>query len=158
MTKLLRFSILTALLLAFTVLLPFLAPPPPSVEAAAPAFPGGGSAVMPLTFHLSGQFTASKTGIVKFSAMDMRVLYVTASIQAKGGTQGTTTLTVNNGASAVTNAMDLSGTAGTIVEATLVTAQRNVAKNTAITADLVITGGSSPTIDHITLVIWVQRR
>lgn len=129
-------------------------------HAAAPALPSLGSDLQVLTFHLSGQYTASKTNLVKFNApFPLRVLYVQASIQAKGGTQGTTTLQVLNAGTGVTNAMDL-GTpaAATVVEATLTAAQQNVAVDAAITADLVITGGTSPTIDHITLVVVVGRR
>jgi len=133
---------------------------PSVVEAAAPQLPALGANLHILTFHASGQFNASKTNLVKFPApFDLRVLYVTAAIQAKGGTQGTTTLTVLNAGQAVTNAMDIgSPAAATVVEATLVAAQQNVAKDAAITADLVITGGTSPTIDHISLVIVVARR
>jgi hypothetical protein len=129
-------------------------------EAAAPQLPPPGSSVLIIPIHVSGQYNASKTNLVKFPApFDLRVLYVTAAIQAKGGTQGTTTLTVLNAGQAVTNAMDL-GTpaAAAVVEATLVGAQQNVAKDAAITADLVITGGSTPTIDNITLMVVVGRR
>ena len=128
--------------------------------AAAPQLPAPGANIQILTFHASGQYTASKTNLVKFPApYDLRILYAAAAIQAKGGTQGTTTLQVLNAGTGVTNAMDL-GTpaAATIVEATLTAAQQNVAKDAAITADLVITGGTSPTIDQITLILVVGRR
>lgn len=154
-----RLSRLALVMLLLTLaLLPAGGPGP--AGAAAPQLPAIGAALQVLTFHLAGQYTASKTGIVKFNApFDLRVLYVEAAIQAKGGTQGTTTLQILNAGTGVTNAMDL-GTpaAGTVVEATLTAAQQNVAKDAAITADLVITGGTSPTIDHVTLVIVVGRR
>lgn len=131
-----------------------------SAQAAAPALPAIGSDLQVLTFHLSGQYTASKTGIVKFNApFDLRILYVEVAIQAKGGTQGTSTVQVLNAGTGVTNAMDI-GTpaAGTVVEATLTAAQQSVAKDAALTVDLVITGGTSPTIDHISVVIVTGRR
>lgn len=156
-----RFSrtLLTLGLVAILALAPLLALPP-AAHGAAPALPAIGSNLQVLTFHLSGQYNASKTGLVKFTApFDLRILYVQAAIQAKGGTQGTTTLQILNAGTGVTNAMDL-GTpaAGTVVEATLTAAQQNVAKDAAITADLVMTGGSTPTIDHVTLVLVVGRR
>src|SRR2546430_4529240 len=58
----------------------------------------------------------SATGVVKVNVpFPVRVLYLHASIRAKGGTQGVTTLQCFNAGTAVTNAMDL-GTpaAGTI--------------------------------------------
>lgn len=131
----------------------------PAAHAASPAMPAVGTAVYPLAFHISGQYSASKTGIIKFTApYTMRVLYTTATIQAKGGTQGTSTITCSNAGNAFTNAMDISVTAGTVVEATLVAAQQSIAKDAAVTCDLVITGGSSPTIDNISVLIWYQRR
>ncbi len=159
-------SLMAIVFVAVAVLAPF-APTPCSLpvgaapaEAAWPQLPAIGANLEVLTFHFSGQFTASKTNLMKFTApFDLRVLGVQAAIQAKGGTQGTTTLQVLNAGTGVTNAMDL-GTpaAATVVEATLTAAQQNVAKDAAITADLVITGGTSPTIDNITLIVVVNRR
>ena len=127
---------------------------------ASPLMPALGSNIMPITFHLSGAHTASVTGQIKFNApFDMTVLYVTASIQAKSGTQGTTTLTLTNATNAFTNAMDLGTPAAlTVVEATLVAAQVAVAKDAAVQGDLVITGGSTPSISNISVCVWVQRR
>lgn len=126
--------------------------------AAAPKLPSVSTAVFPLTFHLTGDVAAA-TGIISFpAAADMRVLYVTAVAQAKSGTQGTSTIQCKNGSTAFTNAMDLTGTAGTAVEATLVAAQQSIAKDTVVTCDLVISGGSTPKLFNINVVIWAQRR
>jgi hypothetical protein len=133
---------------------------PLAALAAPPALPSTGTAIYTLTFHLSGQWAAAtKTGIITFTAPSaMRVLYVQAVAAAKGGTQGTSTLTCNNAGSAVTNAMDLTGTAGTVIEATLVAAQQSIAGGNKVTCDLVISGGSSPTLDNITVGITYQRQ
>jgi hypothetical protein len=145
-------------LLILALILGLLTPLP--AVAASPAMPGVGTPVYPASFHLSGQYTASKAGIIQFRMpYTARVLYVSAITQAKGGTQGTSTLTCKNGATnAFTDAMDLSGTAGTVIEAVLVSAYQSIAKDTVVICDLVITGGSNPTLDNISVVIWYQRR
>ena len=137
-----------------------LAPGASLVQAASPLMPAMGSAVLPLQFHLTGTIAAATyTGIIGFRVpFDARVLYVTAFNRAKGGTQGVATLTCNNGASAFTNAIDLTGTAATMLEATLVTAQASLAKDATVTCDLVISGGTAPTISDITVSMWLGRR
>jgi hypothetical protein len=127
---------------------------------ASPALPSIGSAMLVFPFHFSGQFNASKTNLAKFNApFDMQLLYANCSIQAKGGTQGTTTLQVKHAGNGVTNAMDI-GTpaAATVVEATLTPSEQDVDKDGAVSVDLVITGGASPTIDNISLLLVYQRR
>ena len=132
--------------------------------AASPAMPALGSSVFPVIFHLSGQSTATKTNIARFNApFGMRVLYATAYARAKGGSNvnahGATNVKLFNGSTAITVAgMDLGNpAAGTMVEATLEATQQNVNKDTALAADLVV-WGSSPTIDDVTVTVWVQRR
>lgn len=111
--------------------------------------------VLSLIFPLQGQFTASITGKLKFQApQGMAILGVSAVARAKGGTQGTSTIDVlAAGTSVLTGAIDISGTAGTIVAGVLTTAPTKVAKDTAIQVNLVVSGGSSPTLDDITLQI-----
>jgi hypothetical protein len=145
--------VLTALMLA-----------PAVIWAASPAMPALGSAVWPITFHLSGQSTATKANIARFNApMNLRVLYATAYARAKGGSNvnahGATNVTLfNNGTAINVGGMDLGNpAAGTMVEATLQATQQNVAKDTPLSADLQV-WGSSPTIDDITVIVWVQRR
>ncbi len=147
--------ILTAVL-ALTLLLA----PAASLQAASPIMPALGSAVLPLQFHLTGTIAAATyTGIISFRApFDMRALYVTVVNRAKGGTQGTSTLGCLNAGTLFTNAVDLTGTAGAVLEATLVSAQQNIAKDATVTCDLTITGGTAPTISDVTVMIWVQRR
>src|SRR5688500_14515124 len=78
------------------------------VHAASPAMPSVSTAVYPAPFLIAGQFGVDKAGIISFRApFNMRVLYATMNVQAKGGTQGTSTLTCKNGSNAFTNAVDL---------------------------------------------------
>lgn len=147
---------LAALVVAVLVLAPFQAL---VTQAASPAMPSIGSSVIPMVFHLSGTYSASATAVIQFSApFPMRLLYATAVVQAKGGTQGTSTIQVKHAGSAVTNAVDLSGTVATNLEGTLTAAQQNIAKDASVTADLVITGGSSPTLSNVIVVLWYVRR
>ncbi len=152
-------KILAAFLLAAVLALVPLAVTAPPVQAASPAMPATGSALFPMTFHLSGTYTTSATAAIQFNApFPMRLLYATVVVQAKGGTQGTSTIQVKHAGTAVTNAIDLTGTAGTNLEATLTAAQQSVAKDGTVTADLVITGGTSPTLSNVTVTLWYQRR
>jgi len=137
---------------------------PGLIWAASPNFPALGSAVFPVTFHLSGQSTATKTNIASFQApVNLRVMYATAFARAKGGSNvnshGSTNVQLFNAGNAMTTSgMDLGNpAAGIIAEATLLAAQQNVARDAALSADLVV-WGSSPTIDDVTVTIWVQRR
>jgi hypothetical protein len=128
---------------------------------AAPNFPALGSSIVPVVITLQGTIAAATIAdIVKFNMpFDAWLLYATCCAQAKGGTQGTSTLTVLNAGQAVTNAMDLATPAAkTVVEGTLVAAEQDIAKDAAVTADLVISGGSAPTLSHITITLWFQRR
>lgn len=147
------------ILIALLALMLLFAPAAP-LYAASPLMPALGSSVMPLTFHLSGTIAAGTyTGIVSFRApFDMQALYVTVVNQAEGGTQGTSTLGCLNAGTLFTNAVDLTGTPGTVLEATLVAAQQAIAKDATVTCDLAITGGTAPTISNITVTIWAQRR
>lgn len=148
-----------ALIAAFALLALLVAPTAP-LFAAAPAMPSTGTGIDGLTFHLSGTFSAATVaGIISFRApTDVQVLYVTVVNQAKGGTQGVSTLGCLNAGTLFTNAVDLTGTAGAILEATLVAAQQSIVKDATVTCDLTITGGTAPTISNITVVIWIQRR
>ncbi len=149
--------IITVLTAAALLLTPGFSGAP--THAAAPAMPALGTGIDGLTFHLSGTFSASAVGVVSFRApTDLQVLYVTVVNQAKGGTQGVSTLGCLNAGTLFTNAVDLTGTAGAILEATLVAAQQSIAKDATVTCDLTITGGTAPTISNITVVIWIQRR
>lgn len=136
---------------------------PVVLYAAAPSLPSVGTAVYPMTFHVSGSQSATKANVVKFNApFPLRLLWATASAQAKTGSNvnshGTTNIVVNNAGTLASSAIDLGNPAAAVVaEGTIVSAQGNVAVNTAVTADLTV-WGSSPTISDITLVIWVQRR
>jgi hypothetical protein len=136
---------------------------PVAIYAAAPSMPSVGTAVYPMVFHISGANTATKANVVKFNApFNLRLLWATATFQAKSGTHtnshGTSNVTVLNAGQAATNAMDINATsAGTVIEATMVAAQQNVAVNGAVTADLTL-WGTSPSVTDVTLVVWVQRR
>ncbi|HJR01843.1 MAG TPA: hypothetical protein VKA83_09440 [Methylomirabilota bacterium] len=152
-----RVQVIAAVLAALTFL-------PGLIWAASPNFPALGSSVFPVIFHLSGQSTATKTNIARFTApVNMRALYATAYARAKGGSNvnshgATNVQLLNNGVAMTTSGMDLGNpAAGTMVEASLLSAQQNIARDTALSADLTV-WGSAPTIDDITVTVWVQRR
>lgn len=139
---------------------------PAALWAASPAMPGLGSAVFPMTFHLSGQYASSQSNVIAFRApVALRVLYATAVAKAKGGsnvtTSGASHVQLFNAATAMTTpntGMDLGNpAAATVAEATLLASQQSVAKDATLSGDLIV-WGSGPTLQDITVVIWVQRR
>lgn len=156
----------------------FVAPIIPAV-AAPPLMPAVGSAVFPLTFHISGAKTTTTTNVVSYVApFAMRVLYMTAVADAKAGTHlsshGRSSLIVKNAGTNITAgvgtpagpglavAVPAAGTAtetnASSVSGTIMTAaQRNIASGAAVTADLQL-WGSSPSITDISFVMWVQRQ
>ena len=128
----------------------------------APAVSAQIGTIVPIVVHLSGTHTASVANAAKFRVPQAcRVVRVAATAQAKGGTQGTSTLQVQQGASTnlLSAAIDLATPAAdTWTEGTLAKANTNdlgvrLEKETEVTVDLVISGGASPTLSHITVQI-----
>jgi hypothetical protein len=114
-----------------------------------PASPG----YMLLPFHISGQYTASTTAVVKFVApMPCEVYHASATARASGGTSPTLSVVLKNGASTVSTIGPI--TAGTVSEGTL--ANTSVADEASVTVDLTI-GGTSPTWNDITVLIGCKR-
>lgn len=108
--------------------------------------------IMP--FHISGQYTATTTGVVKLTLpYKAKLIGVSAVARASGGTSPTLTIDVKQGASSVLSA-PISITAGTVAEGTITTA--TLADESTITVDLTI-GGTSPTWNDITLLLTIVR-
>lgn len=108
--------------------------------------------VIPL--HLAGQYTANVTGAARFQLpYKARLIGVSASARASGGTSPTLTVDVkDDGASALSAPVAV--TAGSVAEATIANAA--VVDESVITVDLAI-GGTSPTWNDITVLITVVR-
>jgi len=141
-------KILLVALLSLAVFLPTTAPAAtPNYDLAIP-----GIAVLP--FHLSGQYTATATGVVKFNMpFKCRVLNVMANARASGGTSPTLTVDVlEAGASILSSAISI--TAGTVAEGTI--SDASIADEAAVTVNLTI-GGTSPTWNDITVMLIVIR-
>lgn len=142
---------------------------PAVLWAASPAMPALGSSIWPMTFHISGQYTATATNIAKFTApVAMRLLYATASARAKGGSNvvaGSTTAEtnvqiLNAGTGMTTGALGIglgNPAAAVVAEASLLATQQNIAKDAAVSADLVLLG-NNPTVNDVTVTLWFQRR
>lgn len=109
-------------------------------------------AVVP--FHISGQYTTSTTGVVKFLLpFKAKVIGVSASARASGGTAPTLTVDVLNGATSILSA-PISITAGTPAEGTITTA--NQADESTLNVNFAI-GGTSPTWNDITIILTLVR-
>jgi len=107
-----------------------------------------------LPFHISGQYTATLTGIVKFNMpFKARVVNVLANARASGGTSPTLTVDVMEAGVTILSA-PISITAGTVAEGTITDVI--IADEAAVTVNFAITG-TSPTWNDITVILVVLR-
>ncbi len=108
-----------------------------------------------ITITLSGQRTATTASVAKFKLpFAAKLIGVSATARASGGTSPTLTVDVGAGGTSVLSA-PVSITAGTVSEATIATS--TLADEATITVDLAI-GGTTPTWDDITVLLTVVRR
>jgi hypothetical protein len=107
-----------------------------------------------LSFHLTGQYTATVNPAAKFKLpYPARIIGVTATARASGGTSPTLTVDLeDDGTSVLSSAISV--TAGTVAEGTIANAA--VADESVMEIVLTI-GGTSPTWDDITVLITVVR-
>lgn len=112
--------------------------------------------VVPFTFFLDGQFTATQTAIIRFNMpFAARVLNAQASCQAITGTSPQNAIDIkDDGTTILTDTLDLT-TADTVVEGSLV-ASPVIADESVMTVDFTITG-TTPTFDDCTLILVVVR-
>lgn len=115
----------------------------------------GAGQVVVIPFHISGQYTASTTAVIRFAMpFPGTVLGVGASARASGGTTPTLTVDVRSGAATILSA-PFAVTAGAYSQGTITTS--NIPDENAITVDLAITG-TTPTWNDITVLITVARK
>ena len=106
--------------------------------------------IMVLPFHISGQYTASATGVVRFRMpFPCRVLSVSATARASGGTSPTLTVDVQEGGTTILST-PISVTAGTVSFGTIT--DNEIADEAIVTVNLAI-GGTSPTWNDITVML-----
>ncbi|MFZ5530299.1 MAG: hypothetical protein ACOY4U_04515 [Pseudomonadota bacterium] len=106
-------------------------------------------------FHISGQYTATTAGVVKFALpFPAQLVGVSATARASGGTSPTLTVDVKEAGTTVLSA-PISITAGTVAEGTIT--DTALADEAAITVDLTI-GGTSPTWNDITILLVLVRK
>jgi len=126
----------------------------PAIAATPNVTPGAGQVVV-IPFHISGQYTATTSNVIRFAMpFPCDVLGVGATARASGGTSPTLTVDVLSGGSTILSA-PISITAGTYSEGTVTTVA--VPDENAITVTLTI-GGTSPTWNDITVLITVARK
>lgn len=108
-----------------------------------------------IPFHISGQYTATTAGVVRFALpFPAKLVGVSAAARASGGTSPTLTVDVKEAGTTVLSA-PFSVTAGAVSEGTITDSA--LADEGVITADLTI-GGTSPTWNDITILLTVVRR
>lgn len=105
-------------------------------------------------FFIAGQRTTTTAAVVKFKLpFKAKLIGVTATARASGGTTPTLTVDLQMGGTTVLSA-PISITAGTVAEGTITTA--TLTDESTITVDLAI-GGTNPTWDDITILVTLVR-
>lgn len=100
--------------------------------------------------QISGQWTATTASVVKFAIpAKMKLIGVSATARASGGTTPALTVDVLAGGTSVLSA-PISITAGTVAEGTITTSA--IADESVVTVNLAITG-TSPTWNDITVML-----
>lgn len=152
MKKLLTMCSLAAAILAVALLFNPVAPP---AGAATPNIAVATPGVMVLPVHLQGQFTADVTAAVRIKLpFPAKVLGVSASARASGGTDPTLAIDVLDDGATILSA-PISVTAGAVAEGTL--AAPTIADESVLTVNLDL-GGTDPTWDDVDLLITLIRR
>lgn len=126
----------------------------PSVRAATQNYAVSMSGVVVVPFHVSGQYTATTNGVIRFAMpFKARVIGVGASARASGGTTPTLTVDLLDDGVSVLSA-PIAVTAGSFAEGAI--ANASVADESVMTVNLAITG-TSPTWNDITVFVTVLR-
>lgn len=124
-------------------------------QAATPNYSPAISGVTVIPFHVSGQYTANTTAVVRFAMpFACRLIGVGASARASGGTTPTLAVDVKEGGTSVLSSA-ISVTAGSYTEGTI--SDTAIADEGAITVDFTI-GGTSPTWNDMTIVLTCVRQ
>lgn len=143
-------TLLVATLCVFCLTLPMQPVAVAATQNYSVAFPG----VVTIPIQVSGQYTATTAAVARFKLpFAARVIGVSCSARASGGTSPTLTIDVNDDGTTILSG-DVTVTAGSVSEGTISTAA--VADESVVTVDLTI-GGTSPTWDDITVLITVVR-
>lgn len=105
-------------------------------------------------FYIAGQRTTTTAAVVKFKLpFKAKLIGVSATARASGGTTPTLTVDLQQGGVTVLSA-PIAVTAGTVAEGTVTTA--TLTDEATITVDLAITG-TNPTWDDITILLTLVR-
>lgn len=125
----------------------------PAALADTPNYPTTTSVqIVPLV--ISGQYTATTAGVVQIKMpFKAKVIGVSATARASGGTSPTLTVGIKQGATAVLSA-PISITAGAVSEGSV--ANPLLPDESTVTVDLTI-GGTSPTWNDISVLLTVVR-
>ncbi|MBC8018606.1 MAG: hypothetical protein H7X83_08825 [Verrucomicrobia bacterium] len=116
--------------------------------------PPGAPGYLVLPFQISQQFTTTTAGVVRFKApFGCRVMSVSASARASGGTTPTLTVNVKEAGTTILSA-PVAVTAGTVSEAVI--SDTRIADEAEMTIDLAI-GGTTPTWNDITVILVLKR-
>lgn len=122
---------------------------------AAPTISPAVGIVQSKVFFLDSQLTTTDlTAVVKFNApQKIKVLACSVVSRAKGGTHAATVFDFKQGSSVISSIDVAAVAAGTRADGTIVAAQAVVAKGVEISVDFTETGGTTPTLDDVSLQI-----
>ena len=128
--------------------------PAAPAQASTPNYSVAVPGVEVIPIQLSGQYTSTTAAVARFQLpFKARVIGVSASARASGGTSPTLTVDVQDDGTTILSS-PVSVTAGSVSEGTI--SAPAVADESVMTVDLAI-GGTSPTWDDITVLVTVVR-
>ncbi len=126
-----------------------------SAHAATTNYSAAVPGVVLIPLQLSGQYTANTTAVVRFALpFPARIVGVTASARASGGTTPTLTVDLLDDGVTVLSA-PVSVTAGSVAEGAV--SAPTISDESVMTVNLAI-GGTSPTWNDITIMVTAVRR
>jgi hypothetical protein len=119
--------------------------------------PGAVASMRSEVFTRLALTTTDIVGLANFRPpVNIQVLAFSVVARAKGGTHAATVFTLKNGATTVATADYVATAAGVRLEGTIV--NELVAADTELTVDFTETGGTTPTLDDISIQIdYVER-
>lgn len=128
---------------------------PVPAQAATPNYSASNPSIVVVPFHISGQYTVTTAGVVKFNLpFRARLIGIGANARASTGTSPTLTVDLKvTGVSVLTAPISL--TAGTYSEGAI-GASSQIPDEASVTVDLNI-GGTSPTWNDITVFLTLVR-
>lgn len=140
---------------ALTVLFLFSVPRKEDTMAAPNASPAAGVLIQSWHWHSRTQLTTTDlVAMGKFVApMPIKVVAFSVVARAKGGTHAASLFELKVGSTVIASQDMVAVAAGTVADGTVVAAAADIAKGAALQLDFTETGGTTPTLDDVSIQV-----